>query len=93
MELHAVDRQLAVPYRHDHAAVGLPDDFELVGNGLRKDRQRVVPGRGERIRETLQHPGIGVVHDARLTVQQLGRTVDSAAERHPDGLVAEADAQ
>ncbi len=63
------------------------------GHGLGQDGQRVVARRGERIRKTLQHTDIGVVDGARLAVQQFRCAVDGAAERHPDGLVAEAHAQ
>ena len=93
VELDAVDRQFRVPDPHDDAALGAGRHLEFGGQRLGHDRQRVVPGRGERIRKSLQHTGIRVIHAAGLTVQQFGRPVHGGPEGHADGLVAEADTQ
>ena len=93
VELHAVDRQLGVPHRHDHPAAGARGDLQDLGQRLRQDRQRVVAGRGERVWKALQDTDIRVEYAAGLAVQQLGGTIDGGAERDADGLVAQADPQ
>ena len=57
------------------------------------DRQRVVPGRGERRRQSGEHAGALVEHLAGLAVQQLVRAPDDTAVRDADRLQAEADAE
>ena len=93
MELDAVDRQLDVPHAHDHTAASAGGDLQLGGQRLGQNRQRVIAGRGKWIRKSLQHTDIGVEYAAGLAVQQFGRAVDGAAERHADGLVTQAHAQ
>ena len=88
VELHALDRQLPVPQRHDHAGRRAAGDLELRRHGRRVDGERVVAGGGERRGQPGQHAR-AVVHDlAGLAVQQLRRPDDVRAEglaRSPGG--------
>ena len=88
VELHAVDRQLGVPHAHDHAAFGAGGDLQLGGHGLRQDRQRVIPRRGERVRKSLQHAGIrrgGRCWSCRAAVRARGRRCRRTPRRWPGG--------
>ena len=73
--------------------VGAAGDLELVGHGVRLDRERVVARRGERVGQAGEHARAVVVHQRGLAVQQLGRAVDGRAVRDGDRLVAEAHAE
>ena len=91
MELHALDRQLAVADAHDLAVVAARGDLELVGHPRR--RERVVAADLESLRQALEDAPAVVFDDARLAVEQALRAPDLPAERLDDGLVAEADAE
>jgi hypothetical protein len=93
VELHAVDRQLAVPQRHDDPRGRGAGDLQLVRHGVGIDRQRVVAGRGEGRRQTGEDAGPLVHHLAGLPVQELRRPDDLGTERLGDRLMAQADAQ
>ena len=51
VELHALDRELAVAQAHHQAVLGLGGDLEHVGHRVAVDDERVVAGRGERVRQ------------------------------------------
>ena len=53
----------------------------------------MVARRDEGVRKALEHTDIGMEHRARLAMQQFRRAVDGGAERHSDGLMAEADTE
>ena len=55
MELHALDRELAVAQAHDEAVLGLGADLEHVGHGVALDDERVVAGGGERGGHAAEH--------------------------------------
>lgn len=93
MELHAPDREVAVPQAHHEAVVGPRSDFEASREGLALDDERVVAGRVERIGQSLEEVGV-VVEDRRgLAMHQVRGAEDAAAVDVPDGLVAKADAE
>ena len=93
VELHALDRQLAVAQAHHDAVVGLGRDLQHVGHRLPLHDQRVVAGRLERARQTLEHAGVVVSDERGLAVHDLRRPHDLAAEDLADALVAEAHAE
>ena len=78
---------------HDHPAPGPGGDFQFRRYGLRQDGQRMVARRDEGVRKALEHTDIGMEHRARLAMQQFRRAVNGGAERHSDGLMAEADTE
>ena len=55
VELHALDRQLAVAQAHDRAVGGLGGDLEHVGQAVAVDDQRVVAGGLERVGQAGEH--------------------------------------
>ena len=71
MELHALDRQLAVAQAHDRAVGGLGGDLEHVGQPSAIDHEGVVAGGLERVGQAGEHAGAVVVHERRLAVHQL----------------------
>ena len=56
MELHALDRELAVPQAHHETVLRLGGDLEHVGHRLAGHDQRVVAGGGERVGEPGEDP-------------------------------------
>src|SRR5271166_3741544 len=93
VELDAVDRTVPVGDRHDEAVVGLGADLELRRRGRSVDDERMVARRLERPVEPAKDAA-GVVRDARhLAMHRGARPHDVAAERLPDRLVTEADAE
>src|SRR5690349_3412534 len=91
MELHALDRQVAVADAHDLAVLAARGHFELVGN--RRRGQRVVTTDLESLRQPLEDAAAVVLDHARLAVEQALRAPDLAAERLDDRLMAKADAE
>ena len=93
VELHALERPLAVAQAHHDAAVRPRRHLEARGHGLGRDHERVVARGGEDVRQ----PGedrLAVVADlGGLAVHELRRAHDLAAERLAEGLVPEADAE
>ena len=55
VELHALDRELAVAQAHHQAVLRLGAHLEHVGHGVALDDERVVAGGGERGREAREH--------------------------------------
>ena len=55
VELHALDRELAVAQAHHQPVLGLGGDLEHVGNRIALDDERVVARRGERARQAGEH--------------------------------------
>ncbi len=91
VELHAVDRQCAVPHAHHLAVLGARRHLELVGDARR--RERVVAPGAEALRQAGEDPAAVVLDLRRLSVQQPLGLRDLAAEGLDDRLVAEADAE
>ena len=88
VELDAVDRELDVLHAHDDAALGARGDLQLIGQGVGQDRQRVVAGRRERIRKSLQHTDIRVVArcwSCRAAVPVRDRPCRRTPRRSPGG--------
>ncbi len=57
VELHPVQRQVAVPHGHDEPGVGVTGGHQLVGQRRRVDGERVVAGRRERVGQARRaHP-------------------------------------
>ena len=90
VELHAFDRQVPVPHRHDHPAGGPAGHENVRREGVLLHSERVVARGGKRIGQPGEDAGPVVGHKTHLAVQQLRRAVHDAAERHADGLVTEA---
>ena len=93
VELNTVDRKIDVPHGHDDAATRFRGDVQLGWHAAGHDGQRVVPGCGEGVGQTLQHTVVGVHDGARLAVQELRRTIHGRPEGDTDRLVSEADTQ
>ena len=79
-----------MPQTHDHAAVRPGRDLEALGDALRRDHQRVVPGGGERIGEAGEERPAVVTDLGRLAVHELRGAHDLPAEALGEGLVAQA---
>src|SRR5207342_703233 len=95
MELHALDRMLAMAQAHDLVEraifiVGPRGDLEAVGQGVARDHQRVVPRRFIGIRQSGEY-ALPAVADARGLAVHDGLSADHvAAVGLADALVAEA---
>ena len=97
VELHAFDREFLVAEAHDHARAvpfhGVGADFEVGGQALLIDDQRVVAGGGHGRADTAED-GFAVVLDAAgLAVHQVLGAYDFSAKRFAHGLMSQADAQ
>src|SRR5262245_49012511 len=93
MELHALDRELAVAHRHDLAVVRPSRELERLGAALALDHQAVVARRLERARQAGEEPAPVVVDLRGLAVHQRARAHHTPAEGLADALVPEADAE
>ena len=93
MELHALDRELAMAQAHHQPVFRFGGHLEHVGHGVALHDERVVARRGERARQTGEHAH-AVVPDLRgLAVHHARRAHDVAAVELADALQAEADAE
>ena len=91
VELHAVQRQLAMPHGHHLAVRRRRRDLEDVGHGRRCER---VVAAGEEVLGQAGEDAAAVVGDGRrLAVHELPRAADLAAEDLHDRLMPEADAE
>src|SRR5688500_19797821 len=93
VELHAFHRELAVAHAHDLAVVAPGADLERGWQRRSLDRERMVARRREGVRQPAEYPAPVVADGGGLAVHELLRVHDPAAERLPDRLVPEADAQ
>src|SRR5690606_35094578 len=98
MELHAVDRVLAVAQAHDRlvAAVGIVRpgrDLEAVREAVGRDHQRMVARGLEAVGQPGEHACPGVADGRGLAVHDPAGAHHAAAVGLADGLVAEADAE
>ena len=93
VELHAVDRELAVAQAHHDAVLGLRGDLEAVGHESRATTSEwyrvAVSGSGE----AGEHAGAAVADLGGLAVHHLLGPHDLAAVDLADALVAEAHAE
>src|SRR5208282_1717461 len=97
MELHALEREFAMPQSHDYpvpiAIATGGRDLQLVRQVLLLHNQRVIARSSHRRRDAAED-GLAVVLDgAGLAVHQRASADDLPAESLADGLVAEAHAQ
>lgn len=72
VELHAVNRQLAVLQAHDDAVVQFGRDLKAVGQGGAVHDQRMIPRCLERRGQARKKAGAGVPHRAHLAMNDLG---------------------
>src|SRR3546814_8394018 len=93
VELYAVDGVLAVREAHDQTVVGLGSDLQRVREGVAVDQERMVAGRLEPVRQAGEQAAVGMVDAAELAVHRPRRAHDLAAERLPDRLMTETDAE
>jgi serine/threonine-protein kinase len=91
VELHTLERQLAVAHGHQHAVVGPAGGFEGRRQGVRAHRQRVVAGGRERAGESGQDADPLVVDQGGLAVAQLRGALDDGPVDRAEGLVTQAD--
>src|SRR5690348_6167826 len=93
MELHAVQRPLAMGNAHDETVLCPGIDAQALGQAAAFDDQRMIARRLERVRQAGKDPA-GVMMDCReLAVHRLGRANDLAAHRLADRLMTEADTE
>ena len=93
MELDSLHVDLAVPQPHHRAVVGLGRHLEHVGQRRTIDDERVVSRGFERVWQAFEHTGAVVADQRCLAVHHLARPDDLAAERLPDALMTEANAE
>src|SRR3989442_947130 len=97
VELHAVHRVPAVLHGHDLGVLGAVAaprrDDEICGQRLGLDHERVVPHPGDRARDPVEQFVPLVHHRARLAVHEACGAHHFAAERLPDRLMAQTDAE
>src|SRR5690606_26155129 len=66
---------------------------EAVGKALALDRERVVAGADQRVRQAAEDTAVGMVHRRGLAVHHPTSMDDPRAEGRADALVAETDAE
>ena len=97
MKLHALNRKLPVPQAHDDSrpvsVVSPGADFEIAGQAVFGDDQRVIAGCRHRRRQAAKD-GFAVVLDlAGFAVHQVLRANHLASESCANGLVSEANSE
>ncbi len=93
MELHALDRQRAMPHTHDFALGGARGHLEHRGHARGIGNQGMITPRLEPLRHAAEQP-LGVVRDGRdLAVHQATGAHHLAAEHFDQGLMTETDAE
>ena len=94
MELDALDGEIAVAHAHDLAVVGGRRHLETLGHRRPLDRERMVAGRpSSGDGNPLNTPRPSWVTGESLPCITRCARHDATAERLPDRLVAEADAE
>src|SRR5207237_27664 len=89
----ALDGVFAVTDAHDDAALRVRGDFEHGWHGVRRDRQRMIANRLERVGQAGEDAFAVVRNHRGLAVHDLASGDDLAAEGLADRLMAEADAE
>src|SRR5260370_22646688 len=93
MKLHAFDCEFLVPESHDFVLRGTRAYFESRWDRIGIDNQRMIAHRIERTRQPREDRVAVVNHRRRLAMHQPRCAHDLAAERLPDTLMTEADAE
>src|ERR1700722_684352 len=93
MELHAIDRTLAVGQAHDEAVLGLGGHAQRFGQVLALDDQRMVARRRKRIGQVLEYARAAMADLGNFSVHRRFGAHHLAAESLADRLVAETDAE
>ena len=89
MELHTLDRVMAMPQAHDQPVFRLGRDLEHVGHGVTVDDERVIARCGERVRESREHARAVVTDLRRLAVHHHRCPHDISAVELADALQPE----
>src|SRR5690606_37804593 len=93
MELHALDRELAVAQSHQFAVVAEGGGLEAAGKDRQLDGERVIADRAVALGQPAED-ALAVVRDRRaLAVHHPARAHHAGAERGPDRLVPQTDAE
>ena len=93
MELHAIDRIVAMLEAHDDSILGLGGDLQMIRQRFSVDDQRVITGRDERIRQSLEDPLAIVLDERCLAMHQLRSADHISAEGIANRLMSETHAQ
>jgi len=97
MKLHPFDGKASVAQSHDDAGTiffaGVGSDFEVSGQVVFGDDERVVTRCGHRRRHAAKDGLTVVLNLAGLTVHEVLRAHDAAAEGSANGLMSQAYAQ
>ncbi len=89
MELHALDRKLAVTQTHYESFLGLGRDLKHIGNRVALDDEGVITRRGDRVGKTAEHARAVVANLRSLAVHDARCPHDVAAVELADALQAE----
>src|SRR5260370_1353436 len=93
MELDPLRPMTTVTQPQDNSVRRGRGDLEIGGHLPGIDDQRMVAGRVERVRQTLEQGGAVVADRAGLAVHERRGSDDPSAERLPDRLMTQTDAQ
>jgi hypothetical protein len=93
VELHALDREVAVAKAHDRAVLEPRGDLEAIGQARALHDQRMVARGSERGGQAREDALAVVMHLSELAVHDPVCAHDAPAEGLADGLVAEADTE
>jgi len=90
MELHTLDRTMAMPQTHEQTVCGVGARLQAARQGLSADEQAVIATDEQRLRQAFEEAAPVVLNERFVPVHRLG--VDElCAEVLSDGLVPEAD--
>src|SRR5205085_10610480 len=93
MELHAVDRECAVPQPHDLAFGRFGRDLERIGQGLAVHDQRMIAGRFEGIGQIFEDAGPPMLNRRSFPMHQAWRGNDFAPKDLANALMTETNSE
>ena len=94
MELHTLDRQIAMTDPHDRSVLAVGGHHKLRGQRFFDDRQGVITGRSERVGQIAEDSEVAVRYLRGLAVYRPHRSALYApSEGGRDALVSETHAQ
>src|SRR5260370_4928411 len=93
VDLDGFDFVATMAETHDDAVVSLGRDGELARQGFFLDDEGMVARRGERVGQLAENVFMVVMNLTGFAVKEFRGADDFAAERGPNGLMAEADTQ
>ncbi len=87
MKLNSLNWEAAVAQGHDLSVVRNRAHVKIARDGVRLDRERMVPAADKRVWDSFEDRLAVVLHQARFAVENPTRVSDPAAEGRDDSLM------